>query len=338
MKNLETTFMGIKLSNPIILGASSLSSNLDQLQKAELHGAGAIVYKSLFEEQVQLENLQLDEQLGMYDDIHAEMTRIEPQIEYSDIDYHLARLQKTKETLTIPVFASLNAVNKESWIRYAKAIEQTGVDGIEVNLYQTPTNYEIDGARIEERQIEIVKEIKSQVSIPVSVKLSSEYSNVLNFVKKLDDVNADAVVMFNSFFQPDIDINMEKHTKAFNLSQKGDYKQSLRYAGMLYGNINADICSSRGVFNGDDAIKLFLSGATTVQVVSAIYKHGLERIGEIKKEISEWMESKGYDSIDQFRGKLANNNLDKNENALVYKRAQYIDLLMSSDTIFGDFK
>ena len=107
---------------------------------------------------------------------------------------------------------------------------------------------------------------------------------------------------------------------------------------MLYGNINADICSSRGVFNGDDAIKLFLSGATTVQVVSAIYKHGLERIGEIKKEISEWMESKGYDSIDQFRGKLANNNLDKNENALVYKRAQYIDLLMSSDTIFGDFK
>lgn len=338
MKNLETTFMGIKLSNPIILGASSLSSNLDQLQKAELHGAGAIVYKSLFEEQVQLENLQLDEQLGMYDDIHAEMTRIEPQIEYSDIDYHLARLQKTKETLTIPVFASLNAVNKESWIRYAKEIEQTGVDGIEVNLYQTPTNYDIEGERIERRQIEIVKEIKSQVSIPVSVKLSSEYSNILNFVKQLDNHNVDAFVLFNSFFQPDIDIKREKHTKAFNLSQKGDYKQSLRYAGMLYGNINADICSSRGVFNGDDAIKLFLSGATTVQVVSAIYKHGLERIGEIKKEISEWMESKGYDSIDQFRGKLANNNLDKNENALVYKRAQYIDLLMSSDTIFGDFK
>lgn len=338
MKNLETTFMGIKLSNPIILGASSISSNLEQLQKAELHGAGAIVYKTLFEEQVQLENLQLDEQLGMYDDIHAEMTRIEPQIEYSDIDYHLARLQKTKETLSIPVFASLNAVNKESWIRYAKEIEQTGVDGIEVNLYQTPTNYDIEGERIERRQIEIVKEIKSQVSIPVSVKLSSEYSNILNFVKQLDNHNVDAFVLFNSFFQPDIDIKREKHTKAFNLSQKGDYKQSLRYAGMLYGNINADICSSRGVFNGDDAIKLFLSGATTVQVVSAIYKHGLERIGEIKKEISEWMESKGYDSIDQFRGKLANNNLDKNENALVYKRAQYIDLLMSSDTIFGDFK
>ncbi len=338
MKNLETTFMGIKLSNPIILGASSISSNLEQLQKAELHGVGAIVYKTLFEEQVQLENLQLDEQLSMYDDIHAEMTRIEPQIEYSDIDYHLSKLQKAKETLTVPVFASLNAVNKESWIRYAKEIEKTGVDGIEVNLYQTPTNYDIEGSRIEERQIDIVKELKSQISIPISVKLSSEYSNVLNFAKKLDNEKVDSLVLFNSFFQPDIDIDREKHTKAFNLSQKGDYRQSLRYAGMLYGNIKADICSSKGIFNGDDAIKLFLSGATTVQVVSAIYKHGLERIGEIKKEISEWMDRKGYNSIDEFKGKLSNINLDVNENALVYKRAQYIDLLMSSNNIFGDFK
>lgn len=338
MKKLETNFMGIKLSNPIILGASSMSSSIEQLQKAELHGVGAVVYKTLFEEQVQLENLQLDEQLGMYDDIHAEMTRIEPQIEYSDIDYHLARLQKTKETLSIPVFASLNAVNKESWIRYAKMIEQTGVDGIEVNLYQTPTNFDIEGVRIEERQLDIVKEIKSQVSIPVSVKLSTEYSNVLNFVKQLDNLDVNSFVLFNSFFQPDIDINKVKHTKAFNLSQKGDYKQSLRYAGMLYGNINADICSSKGVFNGEDAIKLLLSGATTVQVVSTVYKYGLEKIGEIKKEISKWMDEKGYNSIEDFRGKLSNNSLDVSENALVFKRAQYIDLLMNANTIFGDFK
>ncbi len=338
MKNLETNFMGIKLSNPIILGASSMTSSIDQLQKAELNGAGAVIYKTLFEEQVQLENLQLDEQLGMYDDIHAEMTRIEPQIEYSDIDYHLSRLQKTKEALSIPVFASLNAVNTESWIRYAKMIEQTGVDGIEVNLYQTPVNFDIEGSKIEQRQLDIVKELKSQVSIPISVKLSSEYSNILNFVKKLDNLNVESLVLFNSFFQPDIDINREKHTKAFNLSQKGDYKQSLRYVGMLYGNIKADICGSRGIFTGEDAIKLFLSGANSVQIVSAVYKHGLGRISEIKKEISEWMESKGYNSIEEFRGKLANINLDVNENALVYKRAQYIDLLMSSDTIFGDFK
>lgn len=337
MKNLETNFMGIKLSNPIILGASSISSSIEQLQKAELYGAGAVVYKTLFEEQVQLESLQLDEQLSMYDDIHAEMTRIESQIEHSDIDYHLSRLQKTKESLSIPVFASLNAVNKESWIRYAKMIEQTGVDGIEVNLYQTPTNFDITGERIEQRQVDIVKEIKSQVSIPVSVKLSSEYSNVLNFVKKLDDLNVDAFVLFNSFFQPDININKEKHAKAFNLSHKGDYKHSLRYSGMLYGNINADICSNKGIYTGEDAIKLILSGATTIQVVSAIYKHGLERIGEIKKDISEWMDKKGYSSIDEFRGKLSNKNLDTNENTLIYKRAQYIDLLMSSDSIFGDF-
>lgn len=337
MKNLETKFMGITLENPIILGASNISSNLKQLKKAEEQGVGAIVYKTLFEEQVQLENLQLGERLEQYTDIHAEMTSIYPDVEFSEIDYHLARLQKTKESLSVPVFASLNAVNTESWIKYAKMIEETGVDGIEVNLYQTPSNFDLDGATIEANQLAVVEELKKTLSIPISVKLSSDYTNVLNFIKRLDATGVGALVLFNSFFQPDIDIEKEKHVKSFNLSQKGDYKKSLRYAGMLYGNIQADICSSRGIFNGDDVVKLILSGAKTVQVVSSIYKNGTGRIAEIKRELSDWMEGKGYDSLDEFRGRLANINLDKNQNALVYKRAQYIDLLLSSDTIFGNF-
>lgn len=338
MKNLETKFMGIPLENPIILGASNISSNLKQLKKAEDQGVGAIVYKTLFQEQVQLENLQLSERMQQYTDIHAEMTSIYPNVEFSEIDYHLARLQKAKESLSVPIFASLNAVSKESWIKYAKMIEETGVDGIEINLYQTPSEFELDGASIEEDQIEVVKALKEQISIPFSVKLSPDYTNALNFIKKLDEVEIGGLVLFNSFFQPDIDIEAEKHVKSFNLSQKGDYKKALRYTGMLYGNIKADICSSHGVFNGDDVIKLILSGANSVQVVSSIYKNGVGRIGEIKKELSEWMEAKGYNSLDEFRGKLANINLDKNQNALVYKRAQYIDLLLSSDTIFGNTK
>lgn len=335
MKNLETSFMGIKLDNPVILGACNMSSNLDQLKKAEQQGVGAIVYKTLFEEQVQLENLQLDERLSQYEHIHAEMTSTHPDVDFSDIEYHLTRLRKTKESLSVPVFASLNAVNKESWISYAKMIEQTGVDGIELNLYQIPTNFEIEGRSVEYAQAEIVEEVKRNVSIPVSVKLSSDYTNLLNFIKTLDETKVDAFVLFNAFFQPDIDIKKEKHVKAFNLTQKGDYKETLRFTGMLYGNIEADICSSRGVFTGEDAVKLILSGATAVQVVSAVYKHGVERIGAIKNEISEWMQQKGYTSLDDFRGKLANRNLDKNENSLVYKRAQYVDLMLTSDTIFG---
>ncbi len=335
MKNLETTFMGIKLDNPVILGASNMSSHLDQLKKAEQQGVGAIVYKTLFEEQIQLENLQLDERLSQYEHIHAEITSTHPDVDFSDIDYHLARLRKAKESLSVPVFASINAVHKDSWLDYAKMVEQTGVDGIEVNLYQTPIDFNISSENVENNQINIVEEIKKAVSIPVSVKLSSDYTNILHFIKRLDEAKADSVVLFNAFFQPDIDVQKEKHKKVFNLTQKGDYKKTLRYTGMLYGNIQADICSSRGVFTGEDVVKLILSGATAVQVVSSVYKHGVERIKTIKTEISKWMQEKGYNSLDEFRGKLANCNLDKNEHSLVYKRAQYVDLMLTSDTIFG---
>lgn len=338
MKNLETTFMGIKLDNPLILGACHLSSNLDQLKKAEEQGVGAVVYKTLFEEQVQLENLQLDERLSLHEHIHAEMTSLYPEVDFSDIDYHLAKLRKTKESLSVPVFASLNAVNKPSWIKYAKMIEQTGVDGLEINLYQTPVDFDIDSESIENNQLDIVGEIKRNVSLPVSVKLSSDYTNILHFIKRLDEAEVNSLVLFNAFFQPDIDTKQEKHKKAFNLSQKGDYKQSLRYTGMLYGKIKADICSSRGIFNGDDVVKLILSGAAAVQVVSSVYRHGIEKIAAIKNDITQWMQSKGYNSLDEFRGKLSNRNLDRNEHALIYKRAQYIDLMLSSDTIFGNFQ
>lgn len=338
MKNLETTFMGIKLDNPVILGASNMSSHLDQLKKAEQQGIGAVVYKTLFEEQVQLENLQLDERLSQYAHIHAEMTSIHPDVDFSDIDYHLSRLRKTKESLSVPVFASLNAVNRESWISYARMLEQTGIDGIEVNLYQTPVDFSSSSENVENNQIAIVEEVKKAVSVPVSVKLSSDYTNILHFAKKLDEAKVGSLVLFNAFFQPDIDIQKEKHKKVFNLTQKGDYKKTLRYTGMLYGNIKADICSSRGVFTGEDVVKLILSGATTVQVVSSVYKHGVERIASIKNGITEWMQQKGYNNLDEFRGKLANVNLDKNEHSLVYKRAQYVDLMLTSETIFGNFQ
>src|SRR5690554_549873 len=287
MNNLETSYMGIPLKSPVILGASELSSHPDTLRRAEDAGVAAIVYKSLFEEQVQLENLQLDEMLEEYNDIHAEMITLHPEIERSDIEYFLNLLRKTKESVSVPVIASLNAVNKSSWFRYAKLIEETGVDGIELNLYQTPTRFDLDAATIEKRQIDIVAGIKKQLSIPVSVKLSSGYTNVLHFAHRMDEAGTDGMVLFNAFFQPDIDIETERHRRAFNLSRKEDYKESLRYAGMLYGRIKAGICSSRGVFSSEDTIKLLLSGASCVQLVSAVYKHGTGVINEINRGVTE---------------------------------------------------
>ena len=333
MKNIMSHYMGIEINNPIILGASNMSKNIDSLKKAEELGVGAIVYKSLFEEQIQLERFKMDEELTQFNDMHAEMITIHPRIEHAGPEEHLNNLRKTKEALSIPLIASLNAVNDETWVKYAKLINETGVDGIELNFYQIPADFEKESGEIEANQVRIVNEIKNNISIPVSVKLSSDYSNTLNFIKKLDQAGVDGVVLFNSFFQPDIDIVSEKHLKSFNLSHEGDYKKSLRYSGLLYNNVKTDVCSSHGIFTGADVIKLILSGSSCVQIVSTLYKNGLSQISKIRNEMEEWMDSKNYKNIDEFRGKLSRNNLSSNP--FVYKRAQYVDLILNSDDMFG---
>ena len=178
-----------------------------------------------------------------------------------------------------------------------------------------------------------MKEIRKNLAIPVSVKLSADYTNTLNFIKKLDLAGVNGFALFNSFFQPDIDIITEKHIKSIDLSNPGDYKKSLRFSGLLFETIKADICSSHGVFTGADVIKLILSGSSCVQVVSTLYKNGLTQITKMKKELEDWMESKHYNNIDEFRGKLSKTRLSSNP--FIYKRAQYADLLINSEQIFG---
>ena len=333
MNKLKTRYMGIELNNPIILGASNLVTDLDNLKKAEELGAGAIIYRSLFEEQIQLERFQLDERLTEFNDLNAEMVQIHPNIEHAGPDEHLMNLRKAKESLSIPLIASLNAINNDTWLKYARLIEETGVDGIELNFYQIPMDFKKNAKEIEDAQINTLKEIRQNISIPISVKLSPDYSNILNFIKKLDKAGADAFVLFNSFFQPDINVSIEKHIKSSHLSNTGDYKQSLRYAGLLFDNIKADICSTHGIFSGEDVIKLLLSGATCVQVVSTVYKNGLMQLNYIRRELEEWMDNKNYKRLDDFRGKLSNNRLTSNP--FVYKRAQYVDLLLNSEEIFS---
>jgi dihydroorotate dehydrogenase (fumarate) len=333
MNKLKTKYMGIELNNPIILGASNLMTDFDNLRKAEEFGAAAIVYKSLFEEQIQLESFQLDERMNEFNDLHAEMVQIHPNMEHAGPDEYLLNLRKAKESLTIPLIASLNAINNDTWLKYARLISETGVDGIELNFYQIPTDFKKSSKDIEDAQINILKEIRQNISIPVSVKLSPDYTNILNFIKKLDKAGADAFVLFNSFFQPDINVITEKHIKSSHLSNIGDYKQSLRYAGLLFDNIKADICSSHGILSGEDIIKLMLSGASCVQIVSAIYKNGFAQINIIKRELEDWMDNKNYKSFDEFRGKLSKNRLTSDP--FVYKRAQYVELLMNSEELFS---
>ena len=260
------------------------------------------------------------------------MRNLHPKIEHAGPEEHLVNIKKAKESLSIPLIASLNAQNTDTWMKYSKLLSQAGVDAIELNFYQTPTDFNKSAKEIEDEQANIVKELKKSLSIPVSVKLSSEYTNVLNLTKNIDQAGADAFVLFNSFFMPDVDIKAEEHIKLFNLSNKGDYRRSLRAAGILFENIKADICSSHGVHNGTDTIKLILAGASCVQMVSTLYKHGLSQIEKSKQKIAEWMEEKNYKSIDDFKGNLSKNKLSSNP--FVYKRAQYVDLLINSEKIF----
>ncbi|HET7733408.1 MAG TPA: dihydroorotate dehydrogenase-like protein [Paludibacter sp.] len=333
MKNLKTNYMGIEIDNPIVVGASNLITKVDKLKMAEENGAAAIVYKSLFEEQIQLERLELDEELNEFNDISAEIQNVHPHFEHAGATEHLINLRNAKESVSVPVIASLNAVNNQTWIEYAKLISQTGVDGIELNLYLNSWDMDKDSNHIENEQIRIVKEIKESITIPLSVKLSSDYTNSMQFIAKLDKVGVNTFVLFNSFFEPDIDIEKVQHIKKFNFSHEGDYKKSLRFAGLLFNNIKADICCTHGVFTGADAIKLLLSGASSVQVVSALYQNGFSQIAKMKTEISNWMEEKNYNSIDEFKGLLSKSKL--NNDPFIYKRGQYVDLLMNAEEVFG---
>ena len=334
MANLTTKYMGLELKNPVIVGANNLTSSIDNLKRMEDAGAAAIVFKSLFEEQIQMENLEMHEQLTEYEDRNAEMITLFPK-GGSETDYpadHFLKLKTAKESLNIPLFASLNAINDDTWIKYAKKIEETGVDGIELNFYTVPEKGTGEKDNIEKMQTETLKKVKEAVKIPVSVKLSPFYTNPLNLISDLDSAGANGLVLFNRLFQPDIDIDSEKHHFPYNLSNKEDNRLPMRFAGMLFGNTKASICANTGIFNGHDVIKMLLAGADTVQIVSTLYLNKIEVIGSVLAEIEKWMDSKGYDTIDSFRGKLSREN---SENNLPYRRTQYLDYI---NTTIGDFK
>jgi dihydroorotate dehydrogenase (fumarate) len=330
MANLKTSYMGIELKNPVIVGASNLVNNIENIKKVEEAGAGAIVYKSLFEEQIQLENAQLDDKLNEYTERNAEMVNLFPNIEHAGPEEHLFNLARVKKLVKIPVIASLNAIYKESWIDYAVRIEEMGVDGIELNFYYVPRDVNFDGHNLIEQQVDIVKEVKKKVKIPVGVKLSPFYANPMNIVSRLDKAGANGFVLFNRLFQPEIDMEKEAHYSPFNLSNAEDNRLPLRFTGMLYGNVKGNICSNTGIFTGLDVAKMILAGADCVQVVSTIYKNKIDYISTIIKDLEAWMDKKGYKTLNDFRGKLSEKKIN---DPFVYKRAQYIDLLLKSDEI-----
>ncbi len=325
--DLSTTYLGIKLKNPIIAGASNLTANPEKALLLQESGVAAIVYKSLFEEQLELEAAELEDELHAFDDRNAEMVNLFPKIEHSGPKSHLMALNAFKKVLSIPVIASLNCRTEEKWVEFAILLAQTGVDALELNFYSTISSKGKSPQEIEQEQIETLKKVKQEVKIPVAVKLSPFYTNPLTFIHQLDAAKADGFVLFNRFFQPDINIWEETLQMPYNLSQKGDNRNSLRYMGLLAGEIKASLCANTGIMEGEDVVASLLAGADAVQLVSAIYQKGPQYITKIISSIEDWMQKKGYASLSQFKGKMSKKNL---HDPYAYKRAQYVDFLLKS--------
>lgn len=335
MANLDAKYLGLELKSPIVIGASNMVTKPETLKQLEENGAGAIVYKSLFEEQIQLENLEQSETMEEFEERNPEMISVFPDVEHAGPKEHLHEFEKARKAISIPLIASINAIYKESWIEYARLFEQSGADALELNFYAVPRDFELTAFDIEQSQVEILKEVKKAVNIPVSVKLSPFYSNILHLVKQMDAAGADGIVIFNKLFEPDISAEEQKHITPFNLSNKDEYRLALRYSGLLYDNIQADICGSQGVYEGEDVAKLILAGADAIQAVSTFYVNKPSHLKKMLDDLSKWMKVKGYKNLDDFRGKLSKKKV---KDYKIYKRAQYVDLLMHAEDVFKKYR
>ena len=326
MADLQTRYLGLTLKNPVIAGASDLTANLDTIRRIEAAGAGAIVLKSLFEEQIQLERFKLAEDLARGESLNAEMATIFPKLEHAGPKEHLMWVRKAKAGAKIPVIASLNCVSRAAWVEYAAALAGEGVDALALNFFATPRDPEVSGALVEEEQLEVVRAVKAAVKVPVSVKLSPLYANPLNFISRLDREGVAGVVLFNRFFQPDIDPERLSIELPFNFSSPVDSRVPLRYAGLLFGRIRADVCASTGIMSGADVARMLLAGASAVQVVTVLYRHRIDAIGRMIGDLGAWMDGKGFRALADFRGSLSAKNA---KDSWAYTRAQYAKMLLS---------
>jgi dihydroorotate dehydrogenase (fumarate) len=334
MANLKTTYMGLELKNPVIMGACNLTLDVDVAKRIEDAGASAIVFKSLFEEQINLESLQMEEDLTEYAERNAEMINLFPHLKHAGPVEHLEKLSKLKKAVDIPVIGSLNCVYPDTWIEYAVEMEKTGVDALELNFYATPSDFDNSSVDIETEQLSIIKEVRKNVKLPLSVKISPFYSNPLHLIRQMDEAGVDGFVLFNRLFQPDIDIESRDHYFPFNLSQTGDYRLPLRFAGLLYKQVAASICSNTGIFTGQDVVRMILAGADSVQVVSTVYKNKLAHITTMLNDIESWMDDNSFKSLGDFRGLLSKAN---SKDPYAYQRAQYVDLLMKPFELLRKF-
>lgn len=323
MIDLTTTYLGLKLPTPLVASASPLSRDVDGIRRLEDAGASAVVLYSLFEEQLRQEEMDLDYHLNAGTESFAESITYFPQASefHTGPEGYLKHIRKAKASVTIPIIASLNGATLGGWTKFAGQIENAGADAIECNIYSIPTDASLTAADIEKNYLEIVQAVRETVRIPVAVKLSPFFSNLANMAQRLDRAGADALVLFNRFYQPDINLEELEIQPNVLLSTPQSLRLPLTWIGILFGKLKANLAATGGVHSAEDVVKLLMVGADVTMLCSSLMRHGVNHLRHVERELREWMEEHEYESVKQMQGSMSQQRCP---DPGAFERAQYM--------------
>ena len=327
MIDLSTKYMGFDLKNPIIAASSGMTDTADKVKNLEVNGAGAVVLKSLFEEQIMMEidaavASNIYNNYGDADDYISYYTR------KHNVDNYLKLIEDSKEQVDIPVIASLNSFSIGRWVNFAERIESAGADALELNMFVMPGDQKFSGREIEEIYIDTIRSIRRNTSLPIAIKLSTYFSGMADSLIKMSHEDISAMVLFNRFYSPDVDLEKEEIVSSRIFSLREENSMCIRWIGMISDKVNCDLAASTGIVDGNDVLKNLLVGAKAVQVASTLYKNTAKQIGVMMQQMEFWMKQKGYKSLDEIIGKLSYRKIEK---PMLYERAQFMKYFASRE-------
>ena len=328
MIDLSTTYLGLSLKNPLVASASPLSEDLENIRRLEDAGAAAVVMHSLFEEQINVESQELDRYLSYGTESFAESLTYFPDLTDYNLgpDEYLEHLRRVKAAVGIPIIGSLNGVSTGGWIRYAKLIQEAGADALELNVYYIPANPELTSAQVEQMYLDLVRDVKATLTIPVAVKLGHSFTAMANLARRLDQAGANALVLFNRFYQPDFDLERLEAVPTLTLSRSHELLLRIHWVAILYGHIRADLAVTGGVHTAHDVLKAMMAGARVAMMTSALLENGIGHLRTVRAGLLGWMEEHEYASIRQMQGSMSYRSV---ANPAAFERANYMKVLSS---------
>lgn len=330
MPDLTTTYLGLALRSPIVASASPLSKRLDSVRRLEAAGVGAIVMYSLFEEQITHQSLELDHYLDLGAHSYAESLSYFPDMDHYNVgpESYLEHVARVKAAVSVPIIGSLNGVSSGGWVDYARRIQEAGADALELNLYYMPVNTRVSGQELERMYFDLVCDVRREVAIPLAVKLSPFYTSLPHMARRFVQAGANGMVLFNRFYQPDLDLEALNVVPTLELSTSHDLRLPLRWIALLYGRIHTDFALTSGVHRTEDVIKAVMAGANVAMMASELLANGIERVTSILAEVETWMRENDYVSIEQMRGSMSQQGVAE---PAAFERANYLKALNTFD-------